>query len=86
MPLSSGAAHVRLTSPLVYTVTIRSVGALRYGSGTGVGVGSGVGVGVGSGVGVGVGSGVGVGVGCGVGVHVAEGVPGASSAEKLLIM
>jgi hypothetical protein len=66
---------VRLTSPFAYTVTIKPVGALRYGLGTGVGVGSGVGVGVGSGVGV----------GWGVGVHVADGVPGANSIEKLLI-
>ena len=64
--------------PSLYTVTISPVGAFRYGAGVGVGVGSGVGVGVGSGVGVGVGG--------GVGVHVAEGVPGASSASKLLIM
>jgi hypothetical protein len=66
---------VRLTSPLLYTVTINPVGALRYGVGAGVGVGSGVGLGVGSGVGV----------GWGVGVHVADGVPGASSTLKLLI-
>lgn len=75
---TSGASQVKDTLPSEYTVTIRPVGALRYGSGSGVGVDSGVGVGVGSGVGVG--------VGCGVGVHVADGVPGASSAPKLLIM
>ena len=68
VPLSSGASQAIETLPFSPITTTRLVGALRYGAGVGVGSGVGVGVGVGS----------------GVGVHVAEGVPGATSASKLL--